>query len=236
MNTKNFIFATALFFSTFAAAATTSETAPQAAPTEKAWTNTIGLGLAMPVSRHNVNGNEPRYIGVGMEFTYFGMAKNGFSLEMNYAGGIASTDDIKFEGSKHNAESDRYTSFDFGLGYTFGAGKKYSLSVLVTVGYEVAYFESESKEYQHEELGKVDRHFEESLGGITLGGDIIGRKSITDHTSIYASVGTRWIAKSISMSTVTYEKGDDTRTDTHTNDDNSGKYSVVPSIGVMYSF
>ena len=34
-----------------------------------------------------------------------------------------------------------------------------------TVGFEIAYFESEKNEYKHEELGKVDKYFTETLGG-----------------------------------------------------------------------
>lgn len=236
MNTFHAILSAAAltgFFATATAAATTEGTTPA---TEKKWTHTANVGFTVPFAKYKVEGKRVGTIDYGLDINYIGIARNGFSVEVSVAGGASTTEDIKFEGSKDDIQVGRFTSFDFGLGYTFGAGKKTSLSVLGTVGYEIAYFESEKDTYKHEELGKVDRHFSETVGGLTLGGDVVFYRGFTDRAGMYASVGGRWIAKSASISTVTYEKGDDSRTDTHTNADYSGLYSIVPAVGVMFNF
>lgn len=219
------------FFAVAAAATPTEEATPA---TAKSWTHTGSVGIAVPVSRFNADGKDVTTVGVGMDFNYIGIARNGFTAELSVAGGFSSTDDIKFE--EGDIQDGRFTTLDLGLGYTFNVGKNFSVSVIGTVGYEIAYFESEKKEYEHENLGKVDRTFSEALGALTLGGDVIVYKGLSEKAGIYVNVSGRWFAKSVTTSTVSYEKGDDTRTDTHTDDDNSGKYSVVPSVGVMYSF
>jgi len=236
MNTFHSFLNAAVFSGIFAAAsvaATTEDTAPAA---EKSWIHKASVGFAVPVSKFKVDGKDVGTIDYGIDLNYIGMARNGFTLEVSVAGGASTTEDIKFKGDKDDMQVGRYTSFDFGLGYTFGAGSKFSVSVLGTAGYEVAYFESEKHGYKHEELGKVDRYFTESLGGLTLGGDVVIYKGFTERAGMYASVGGRWIAKSVSISTVNYEKGDDTRTDTHTDDNNTGLYSIVPVLGVMFNF
>lgn len=238
MNKKNVILATALFLASAASAATATaaESAPQSAPAEKAWTHMVDFGLAFPVAKYKVDGKKVGMVGYTLDVNYLGVARNGFSLEGSVAGGYSTTDDIKFEGEKDDLQLGRYTSLDFGVGYTFGAGKSFSVSVLGAAGYEIAYFESESHEYKHEELGKVDRYFGAAFGGLTLGGDVIVHKTLSPRMGVYAGVSGRWIAASVAMSTANYEKDDFTRTDTSVDDDNSGLYSIVPAIGATIRF
>ncbi len=238
MNKKNIILATALFLTSVASAATTpaAEFAPQSAPAEKAWTHMIDLGLAFPIAKYKVDGKKISTVNYAVDISYLGVARNGFSLEGSVAGGYSTTDDIKFEGGKDDLQLGRYTSLDFGVGYTFGAGKSFSVSVLGTAGYEIVYFESDSHEYKHEELGKVDRYFGAAVGGLTLGGDVIVHKALSPRMGVYAGVSGRWIATSVAMSTANYEKDDFTRTDTSVDDDNSGLYSIVPAIGATLHF
>jgi hypothetical protein len=128
-----------------------------------------------------------------------------------------------------------FGAFDFGLGYTAGLGKKFSLSMLAVVGFEVVVFESDEDEYDHKELGKVDRSFSEALVAFTLGGDLIARYSITEHAGVFAKVGGRWVAACGVGTSVKYEDDDFNRVDT-TTDSESGNYSIVPAIGVMWVF
>jgi len=229
------LLSTALLTGTFttSAIAAPSDNAPSTA--EKSWTHTGSIGFAAPVSKFKTGGKDVGTVGFGLDLNYIGMARNGFSIGASFAGGASATDDIKFEGSKDDSQTGRFTAFDIGLGYTFGAGKKFSVSVLGTVGFEIAYFESEKNEYKHEELGKVDKYFTETLGGLALGGDVVVYKGLSERAGIYASIAGRWLAKSASISTTNYEKGDDTRTDTHA-DAHSGLYSIVPAVGAMFNF
>lgn len=238
MNIKNIILPAALIFASIASAATTpaAESVPQTAPAEKSWTHSVDFGLAFPIAKYKVDGKKVGTVSYTLDINYLGVARNGFSLGGSFAGGYSTTDDIKFEGGKDDLQMGRYTSLDLGIGYTFGAGKSFSLSVLGTVGYEIVYFESESHDYKHEELGDVDRYFGEAIGGVTVGGDVIAHKTLSPHWGVYAGVSGRWITKSVSMSTVTYEKDDFTRTDTSVDDDNSGLYSIVPAVGATLRF
>lgn len=209
--------------------------APQEAPTEKRWFNVLGVGITVPVSQYKAHDQKIDLLSYGMTFNYLGMARGGFSIEFSLATGGSATDNIKFVDSEDDWQIGTYSSFDFGLGYTFGVGKKFSLSLLAVSGFQLVTFESDKKEYRHGDLGKVDRSFSEVLGAFTLGGDIFAQYSFTEHIGLYAGVGGRWTAVVASASSVRYDKDDFTRTDTNT-DDEMGNYSIVPVVGVMWKF
>ena len=96
--------------------------------------------------------------------------------------------------------------------------------------------ESDEKEVRHSELGAVDRRFTESMGALSIGGDLVLRFGLSEHIGIFASVGGRWLPITVTESSVRYEKDDDyVRTETYIDDDR-GVYSVVPAIGAMWKF
>lgn len=217
------------------AAPAADSAAQAAAPAEKSWYTMLGLGLTVPVSQYKVHGKKIDLIDYGMNATFVGASANGFSVELSLSTGGAATDNIKFVNSDDDWQIGNFGAFDFGLGYTAGLGKKFSLSMLAIVGFEVAVFESDEDEYDHKELGKVDRSFSEALVAFTLGGDLIARYSITEHAGVFAKVGGRWVAACGVGTSVKYEDDDFNRVDT-TTDSESGNYSIVPTIGVMWVF
>jgi hypothetical protein len=217
------------------AAPTADSAAQAAAPAEKSWYTMLGLGLTVPVSQYKVHGKKIDLIDYGMNATFVGASANGFSIELSLSTGGAATDNIKFVNSDDDWQIGNFGAFDFGLGYTAGLGKKFSLSMLAIVGFEVVVFESDEDEYDHKELGKVDRSFSEALVAFTLGGDLIARYSITEHAGVFAKVGGRWVAACGVGTSVKYEDDDFNRVDT-TTDSESGNYSIVPAIGVMWVF
>lgn len=212
-----------------------AEAAPQAAPAQKNWMSMLSFGFALPISKYNVNGKKIDFINYGISFNYIGMARNGFSLKVDFTSCGATTEDIKFIDSDDDMQIGKYRALNFGIGYTFGAGEPASLSVIATLGYELTQFESDEKKIEHEDLGKVKRTFSESFGGYTLGAEILGFKKLTEHAGVYASVAARWIADVESNSSVNYKKDDFTRSETNNNED-TGIFSIVPSIGVMFGF
>lgn len=217
-------------------AAPAADSAAQAtAPAEKSWYTMLGLGLTVPVSQYKVHGKKIDLIDYGINATFVGAAANGFSVELSLSTGGAATDNIKFVNSDDDWQIGNFGAFDFGLGYTAGLGKKFSLSMLAVAGFEVVVFESDEDEYDHKELGKVDRSFSEALVAFTLGGDLIARYSITEHAGVFAKVGGRWVAACGVGTSVKYEDDDFNRVDT-TTDSESGNYSIVPTIGVMWVF
>lgn len=231
---------TGIFTAATAATTTTDESAEKAAPAaEKSWTNTGSIGLTIPVSKYEVHGHDVQTTGFGVDLNYIGIGSNGFSIEASFTGGATGTNDVKLEGSKDDTQIGRFSTIDFGLGYTLNIGKNSSLSVFSTIGFEFAYFEGEKNEFEHEELGKVDRYFSKTYGGLTLGGDVVYYKGLTDRTGFYASLAGRWMAETVTLSTVNYEKDDDTRTDTRTDshaESAVGHYSIVPAAGAMFKF
>ena len=210
----------------------TKQQAPEA---EKRWYNIFAVGITTPISKYNTDGKKIDVINYGLEYSYIGMARSGFSLKVSMASGGAATDNIKFVNTKDDWQQGNYFVYDLGLGYTFGVGKDLSLTILANVGYEAVYFEGSKDDFKHDELGKVRRKYSESLTDVILGGDIIGYMGLTKHAGFFASVGGRWIASSTSQASVHYKKGDFTRTETKTDDD-SGIYSIVPTIGIMFNF
>ena len=212
-----------------------AEAAPQAAPTQKNWFSMLSFGFALPISKYNVNGKKIDFIDYGIAFNYIGMARNGFSLKVDLTSCGATTEDIKFIDSDDDMQIGKYRALNFGIGYTFGAGESASLSVLATIGYEMTQFESEEKKFKHEELENVKRSFTETIAGVTMGAEILGFKKLSEHAGVYASVAARWIADVESTSATNYKKDDFTRSETYNYED-TGIFSIVPSIGVMFGF
>lgn len=209
--------------------------AQAAAPAEKSWYTMLGLGLTVPVSQYKVHGKKIDLIDYGMNATFVGASANGFSIELSLSTGGSVTDNIKFVNSEDDWQIGNFGAFDFGLGYTAGLGGKFSLSMLAIVGFEVVMFESDVDEFDHEELGKVDRSFSETMVGFTLGGDLIANYSITEHAGVFVKVGGRWVAACGVATAVKYEDDDFNRVDTNT-DSETGNFSIVPTIGAMWVF
>ena len=209
--------------------------AQAAAPAEKSWYTMLGLGLTVPVSQYKVHGKKIDLIDYGMNATFVGASANGFSIELSLSTGGSVTDNIKFVNSEDDWQIGNFGAFDFGLGYTAGLGGKFSLSMLAVVGFEVVMFESDVDEFDHEELGKVDRSFSETMVGFTLGGDLIANYSITEHAGVFVKVGGRWVAACGVATAVKYEDDDFNRVDTNT-DSETGNFSIVPTIGAMWVF
>ena len=210
--------------------------AVQDAPMAKKWFHFLGFGLTMPVSQYKIHDKKADFIGYGLNFTYMGMSDKGLSVKIAASVGGSSTDNIRFADSDKKWNIGAFSTADLGMGYTFGSAQSFTLSLLAVAGIEFADFKSDKKEYKHSELGKVDRAFEELMFGITVGGDIIARVAVSDNIGIFASVGGRWVVAVATGSSVMYDNNDDfTRTDTYTDVD-SGNYSIVPTIGAMWTF
>ncbi len=217
------------------AVAEAPEATPQAAPAEKKWFSMLGLGFAVPVSRYNINDRHFDVIGYGLNINYIGMTRTGLTVALNVDENGAVSNDLKFDDSDDEWQSGSYSLFNFGIGYTFGVNEPISLSLLATFGYEKARFESDKKEFDHKDLGKVKKYFSQTVGGYIGGIEALAFKKVSDHAGVYASLSARWIAASESSSSVNYEKGDFTLSETYYDDD-SGNFSIVPSVGVMLGF
>lgn len=211
-----------------------ADTVSAAAPTTKKWYHLVGLGATVPVSQYKIDHKKIDAVNYGVNLSYLGMASNGLSIKLGVSAGGSVTDNIKFEDSDDWLIGD-FSSVEGGLGYTFGCPQKFMLSILAVVGFETVEFESDEDTFRHSELGIVDRSYQESLGGLTLGGDILVRVALGNHIGLFASVGGRWIPVTASVSSVRYEDDDYVRTESYTNDGH-GVYSVVPTIGAMWSF
>ena len=202
----------------------------------KNWSHFLGFGLTIPVSQYKIHDKKADLIGYGLNVTYLGVANMGLSVKVAVAVGGSATDNIKFADSDKDWNIGTFTSADLGMGYTFGSAQSFILSIIATAGFEFADYKSDESEFKHSELGKVNRTFEEVMFGITIGGDIIARIAVSNNVGIFASVGGRWVAAVATGSSVVYDNDDDfTRTDTYTDVD-SGNYTIVPSLGVMWTF
>lgn len=218
-----------------AEAAETAEATPQAAPAQKKWHTMVGIGFSVPFSRYKINNRHFDVVGYGLEVNYIGMTRTGFTVAINVIESGASSNDVKFEGSDDDWQSGNYSLLNFGFGYTFGVDQPISLSVLANIGYEKAKFESDGKDFDHKELGKVNKYYSQSVGGYVGGIEALAFKKLSDHAGVYASLGARWIVSSESSSAVHYEQDDFTRSESYSDED-SGNFSIVPAIGLMLGF
>lgn len=205
-----------------------------AADTAKRWTHYFGAGFSVPVSQFDVDHKKIDVVSYALNISYLGVSQSGFATKLSLSTGYSTTDNIRFEGSD-DWQIGSYFAIDLGIGYSIVNTKSFTLALLAVIGTELDMFESEKKEFTHAELGKVDRRFSEGLATLALGGDIVARFDLSEHMSLYASVGGRWLPVSVGASSVEYNKDDFTRTETYT-DSGYGVYSVVPTLGVMRSF
>ena len=213
-----------------------SAPAPVSAPAaEKTWTHLWGIGATVPVEQYKSHGKKIDLINYGVDFSYTGVSRFGLALHLSVAAGSSTTDNIKFEKSDDWLIGS-FGSVEAGFGFSPVNTNGFTLVVLAVAGYEYAEFESDEKEVRHSELGNVDRRFTETMGALSLGGDLVLRFGLSDHIGLFASVGGRWLPIIATESSVRYEKGDDyVRTESYIDDDR-GVYSVVPAIGAMWRF
>jgi len=223
--------------STEPAEATMACTEAAAAPiadSVRKWTHYIGFGATVPVAQYKVDHKKTDLVNYGVALSYIGVHRSGFTTRLSVAAGGSVTDNIQFDGSD-DWQIGSFGSAEIGLGVSFINSKSLTLALLAVAGFEYAIFESEEKEFYHAELGQVDRKFQETLGALTLGGDIVLRIGLSDHVGLWAAVGGRWVAVTVAESAVRYNKDDYTRAEGYV-DDGSGVYSIVPTLGVMWNF
>lgn len=213
-----------------------SAPAPVNAPaTEKTWTHLWGVGATVPVEQYKSRGNKIDLINYGLDLSYTGVARFGLALHLSIAAGSSSTDNIRFE-KNDDWLVGSFGAVEAGLGFSPVNTNGFTLVVLAVAGYEYAEFESDEKEIRHSELGIVERRFTETMGALSVGGDLVLRFGLSEHIGIFASVGGRWLPITVTESSVRYEKDDDyVRTESYI-EDNRGVYSVVPAIGAMWKF
>ena len=219
------------------AEATVACAEPAAVPvadSAKKWTHYIGFGATVPVAQYKVDHKKTDLVNYGVALSYIGVHRSGFTTRLSVAAGGSVTDNIQFDGSD-DWQIGSFSSAEIGLGVSFINSKSLTLALLAVAGFEYAIFESEEKEFYHTELGQVDRKFQETLGALTLGGDIVLRIGLSDHVGLWAAVGGRWVAVTVAESAVRYNKDDFTRTESYV-EDGSVVYSIVPTLGVMWNF
>ena len=213
-----------------------SAPAPVNAPAaEKTWTHLWGVGATVPVEQYKSRGNKIDLINYGLDLSYTGVARFGLALHLSIAAGSSSTDNIRFEKNDDRLVGS-FGAVEAGLGFSPVNTNGFTLVVLAVAGYEYAEFESDENEVRHSELGIVERRFTETMGALSVGGDLVLRFGLSEHIGIFASVGGRWLPITVTESSVRYEKDDDyVRTESYIEDDR-GVYSVVPAIGAMWKF
>ena len=227
------IFAAATAFAADNATATTQTATTQ--PTAKGWTHFVGAGVTVPVSKYNIEKTDYSMVSGGINLSYMGIGKSGFAVRTTWSAGAGFTDDVKFKADDDNTAG-TYTAGEIGVGYGFVNTPGWTVAAFAMVGIEAAVFTSETETYKHQELGKVDQTRSVTIGAFTLGGDVVVRKAIGQHAGLFASVGGRWVPVAVSINTNKYEKDDFTRTDDINSDKSDGGFTVVPTLGAMWSF
>ena len=189
----------------------------------------------MPVSKYNVEGSDFSLVSAGLNLSYMGISKSGFAVRADLSSGAAFTDDVKYN-EKESADVGTYFAGEVGLGYGFVNTPDWTVAVFATVGVEGSVFTRDTETYKHPDLGKVDWTRSVTLGALTLGGDVVVRKALGDHVGVFASVGGRWAPVAVWLLTDEYDNDDVNRKDTFKSDKSDGGFTVVPTVGAMWSF
>ena len=200
----------------------------------KKWRHLIGAAFTVPITQYKINKEKINLVNLGINLSYMGMSRFGFTTRATISAGATMTDDIKFEG-EDDSPVGSYGALELGVGMSFVNNAFFTFAMYAMVGIEYATFETDENAYDHEELGTVDRSFSETVAALTLGGDIVARIAFTEHVGVFVSVGGRWVASTASETVFKYRKGDYTRTESYL-DDGRGNFSIVPTLGVMWRF
>ena len=233
---KMTIFATAILAAATAFAADNAQTTTTTAPkTDKGWTHFVGAGVTVPVSKYNIDNTDYSMVSGGVNLNYMGVGKSGFAVKVSWSAGAGFTDDVKFDVDDDNTAG-TYTAGEVGVGYAFVNTPDWTVATLAMVGIEAAVFTKDEGKYQHPELGKVDWTRSVTVGALTLGGDVVVRKALGKHAGVFASVGGRWVPVAASVNTNEYENDDVSRTDNIKSSESDGGFTVVPTVGAMWSF
>ena len=233
---KTTIFATAILAAATAFAADNAQTTTTTAPkTDKGWTHFVGAGVTVPVSKYNIDNTDYSMVSGGVNLNYMGVGKSGFAVKVSWSAGAGFTDDVKFD-ADDDQTAGTYTAGEVGVGYAFVNTPDWTVATLAMVGIEAAVFTKDEGKYQHEDLGKVDWTRSVTVGALTLGGDVVVRKALGKHAGVFASVGGRWVPVAASVNTNEYENDDVSRTDNIKSSESDGGFTVVPTVGAMWSF
>ena len=200
----------------------------------KKWRHFVGVAFTVPVTQYKINKEKINFVNFGVNLSYMGVSRFGFATRATVSAGASVSDDVKFE-DEDDSEVGSYGALELGAGFSIVNSPIFTFAIFAMVGAEYATFEAKENAYDHKELGSVDRSFSETLGAVTLGGDIVMRLAFSEHVGIFASVGGRWVASTSSETTVKYRKGDFTRAETFL-DDGRGVFSIVPAFGIMWRF
>lgn len=231
---EKIVFTAAIFAAATAFAADNTQTA--AAPaTEKGWTHFVGAGVTVPVSKYNIDDADYSMTSGGLNLNYMGVGKSGFAVKVSWSAGAGFTDDVKFDVDDDNTAG-TYTAAEVGVGYAFVNTPDWTVAALAMVGVEAAVFTKDEGKYKHPELGKVDWTRSVTVGALTLGGDVVVRKALGKHAGVFASVGGRWVPVAASISTNEYESDEFSRSDDIKSSESDGGFTVVPTVGAMWSF
>ena len=233
---KTSIFVTAVFAAATAFAADNAQTTTTTAPkTDKGWTHFVGAGVTVPISKYNIDDTDYSMVSGGVNLNYMGVGKSGFAVKASWSAGAGWTDDVKFDKDDDNTAGS-YTAAEVGVGYAFVNTPDWTVAALAMVGIEAAVFTKDEGKYKHEELGKVDWTRSVTVGALTLGGDVVVRKALGKHAGVFASVGGRWVPVAAAIHTNEYENDDFSRTDNIKSTESDGGFTVVPTVGAMWSF
>ncbi len=155
---KTSIFVTAVFAAATAFAADNAQTTPTTAPkTDKGWTNFVGAGVTVPVSKYNIDDTDYFMVSGGVNLNYMGVGKSGFAVKASWSAGAGFTSDVKFDPDDDNTAG-TYTAAEVGVGYAFVNTPDWTVAASIN-----------SNEYENDDFSRTDNiKSSESDGGFTV--------------------------------------------------------------------
>ena len=207
-----------------------------------AWTNYAGFSLNVPFLQTEIDekntendGEKINELSFGGELTYIGAADVGFVVKADAAVGAATSDEIEIQGSGRNVGF--YELFSLGIGYAFVNTEKMLFGAAAMGGIQISQYSHE----REEDVSDVSHSYTDSLSLVTgsVGADIFLVYNFGSHFGIFANAGARYIYAGAGQNETKDEWNDDgvKKSSTSTNDfDLTGKFLVVPSVGIIWHF
>lgn len=202
---------------------------------EKRWTNNIGVGLSVPFSHLDCDAygkvNETAF---ALQGSYAGFARNGLTVKATLSLGGCVTNDFTL-GTDTGWKGGLFADATLGFGYAIVRSQRFILTATALVGLSVSYYTQESETVQDPELGEVDRGHSAVFLAPSIGADVTAFWRIKNHFGLFVGAQFRWIPGGESVAS-TFDGDDHSLRFDVESDEIGNSFSIVPTLGVMWSF
>ena len=211
----------------------------------KKWTNNIGVGFTVPIStvttkdttvnKKEIEGEDIKQTGYGVEGTYIGVHESGFTAKADVSIGVATSKDIGLQDEETNIGV--FENIYIGAGWSFVNTDNALFGITGMLGVDCSQYTSKEDVKWGTYTSEQTNEF--AMVSFGIGADIFGVYRFQPNFGLFANVGVRYLVAGSSKVSSETERKKDGRTEKTSTDfdiDLKGKFTVQPTIGIIWTF